>query len=44
MMDREAGKGGRRDMTPFKTGTMTESVYPASGTFGDWAYAVSRYP
>jgi hypothetical protein len=31
-------------MSEFKIGTMNEVIYPASGTFDDWAYAGSWYP
>lgn len=35
------GKNSRINMKEFKIGTMTESIYPAEGTFDDWAYAAS---
>ena len=31
-------------MSAFKVGTMSDVIYPASGSLDDWAYAVGRYP
>jgi hypothetical protein len=31
-------------MDTFKLGTMNEVIYPARGTFDDWAYAAGKFP
>jgi len=31
-------------MNEFKMGTMDEVIYPASGSFDDWAYAAGKFP
>ena len=33
-----------KGMKKFKVGTMNEVVYPAQGSFDDWAYAVTKFP
>jgi len=38
------GYNKKANINSFKTGTMDEIIYPASGTFDDWAYAASWYP
>lgn len=43
-MKRAGGENKELGMQPFKVGTMTEVIYPANGTFDDWAYAVGKFP
>lgn len=40
MMGREGGNSSKLDQ--FKIGTMNEVIYPAIGTFDDWAYAAGK--
>lgn len=35
------GSNQRMKINPFDIGTMDKVVYPAQGTFDDWAYAGS---
>lgn len=44
MLKREGGKSKVLGLMEFKTGTMDEVVYPATGTFDDWAYAAGKFP
>ena len=41
MMGREGGFNKKLDK--FTIGTMDEVIYPATGTFDDWAYAAGKY-
>jgi predicted deacylase len=36
------GEADPAKLQEFKVGTMSEVIYPASGTFDDWAYAASK--
>lgn len=36
------GEADHAKLQEFKVGTMSEVIYPASGTFDDWAYAASK--
>jgi predicted deacylase len=44
MLQRQGGESRPLGLTKFRIGTMDEVVYPASGTFDDWAYAVGKFP
>jgi hypothetical protein len=44
MLKREGGESKKLGLMAFKTGTMDEVVYPATGTFDDWAYAAGKFP
>lgn len=44
MMHLWGGKSDQLGLEEFQIGTMNEVVYPASGTFDDWAYAAGKFP
>lgn len=38
------GANSKIGMPEMRFGTMDEVIYPARGTFDDWAYAASKFP
>jgi hypothetical protein len=44
MMQRVGGESKELGLPNFPIGTMDEVIYPAQGTFDDWAYAAGKFP